>query len=243
MKQIILPLIISLFIFQAGIAQVSLTLTPNPIAPEGFADPNDLFVELIGYATLKNEGSETIDIRWERVISDMPEEWEVQVCDYNQCYVQIVYSNIADDLMLDAPVTLAPGETTNLDVHVKPKGVAGAAEINVEVAVANDPGNVILTGTYTFDATMVSGSRDIDKARLAVYPNPVTDYLEVQGASDVNQLVLHNILGRRMRSFNVAPGSRYYVGDLPSGMYLASLLNRNGSIMKTFRLSKRSIRP
>ena len=243
MKQIILPCIILLLAFQIGITQVNLTLTPNPIETSGFADPNDLFVEIVGYATLKNEGSESVTIKWERFFVDMPEEWEVQVCDLNQCYVPVVYSNIADDLGLNAPVTLAPGESTNLDVHIQPKGINGAGEVRVDVSLANAPNDVIVSGSYTFDAALVSSSKDLDKVKLSVFPNPATDYVEVRGGQNVDRLVIYSVLGRQMRSFPVLSGNRYYVGDLPSGLYLASLVHKNGNILKTFRLSKRSLRP
>lgn len=243
MKQIILPFIIFLLAFQIGSAQLNLTLTPNPIETSGIADPSDLFIEIIGYATLKNEGSETVSIKWERVIVDMPEEWDVQVCDLNQCYVSIVYSNISDDPPVNAPVTLAPGESTNLDVHIMPKGVPGDGEIRVDVSLANAPDDIVVSGSYTFDASLVSSSNAFNPTRLSVFPNPATDYLEVQGGQNGSRLALFNILGRQMRSFNIAPGSRYYVGDLPSGLYLASVMDKKGNIQKTFRISKRSIRP
>ena len=243
MKQIILPFILFLFIFQSGVAQASLTLTPNPVETSGVADPNDIFIEIIGYATLKNEGTETISIKWERVEVDLPQGWESLVCDLNSCYEPPVYSNIANNIGINEPVTLAPGESTNLDVHAVPKGIAGTAEIRLDVSLLSDPDNVLLSGTYTFDASLVSSSKDINKARLNVFPNPATDYVEVQAPQNISRLVIYNVLGRQMRAFNVAPGSRYYVGDLPSGLYLASLANRKGEILKTFRLSKRSMRP
>lgn len=243
MKQIILHLFLLFLSFQVCRAQVSLSFTPNPIEASGFADPNDLFVEIVGYATVKNEGSETVVIRWERFFVEKPEEWEVQVCDLNQCYVPVVYSNIAGDLGLNAPVELAPGAHTNMDVHIQPKGVAGTAEIQIEVASAAAPDDIIVTGTYNFTAELLSSTGNASKARLAVFPNPATDYVEVRGAQNTDRLAIYSVLGRQLRSFNLASGSRYYIGDLPTGLYLASLINKNGNIVKTFRLSKRSARP
>lgn len=243
MKQIILLCTLFLFFLQAGVAQVSLTLSPNPVETVGDAIPNDDFHEIIGYATLRNESDQTISIKWERVEVELPGGWETLVCDKISCYEPIVYSNIAPEIGMDAPVILAPGDTTNLDVHVVPKGVAGNAEIRIDVSLVDDPDNVLLSGSYTFNAALVSSTEIIDKARLAVFPNPATDYVQVQGAPNDSRLVVHNILGRQLRSFNLAPGSRHYVGDLPTGLYLASVMNRNGDIVRTFRLSKRSLRP
>jgi len=242
MKQIILQFLILFLVAHISLAQVSLSFTPNAIETSGYADPDDLFVEIIGYATVKNEGTETIFIKWERVVVDMPEEWDVQVCDLNQCYVPVVYSNIAADLGLNVPVELAPGAETNMDVHIRPKGVPGVGQVRVDISLANAPDDVIISGDYTFDA-LLSSSKEFNKAKLAVFPNPATDYVEVQGVQNAGRLIIYSVLGRQMRSFNLLSGNRYYIGDLPTGLYLASLVNKNGGILKTFRLSKRSTRP
>ena len=45
---------------------------------------------------------------------------------------------------------------------------------------------------------------------------------------------------REMKSFDVAEGGeKYYVADLPKGMYLIQLLGKSSKIIKTQRLSKR----
>lgn len=242
MNKTILSLFILLLLFQGVQAQATLSLTLDEMTIRDYVNLDDPDFELISYATLKNEGSEAISIKWERVVIDMPEGWSVLVCDVNSCYEPIVYSNIADDIGMDAPVPLEPGETTNLDVHIKPNGISGAGEVRIDVSLADNPDNILISETYLFDA-LVSSWREFSKARLNVFPNPATDYLEVQGAPGAGRLVISNILGRQMHSFNLAPGGRYYLGGLPSGLYLASVMNQKGEILKTFRISKRAVRP
>lgn len=242
MNKTILSLFILLLLFQGVQAQATLSLTLDEMTIRDYVNLDDPDFELVSYGTLKNEGSEAVSIKWERVVIGLPEGWSVLVCDVNSCYEPIVYSNIADDIGMDAPVSLEPGETTNLDVHIRPNGISGAGEVRIDVSLADDPEDILISETYLFDA-LVSGSREFSKARLNVFPNPATDYLEVQGAPAAGRLVISNILGRQMRSYNLAPGSRYYLGSLPSGLYLASVVNQKGAILKTFRISKRAVRP
>jgi hypothetical protein len=243
MKRILLFAFIIFAFLPVAVAQVSLTFTPGSIDKEGVADPDDLFVEIVGKATLTNDGDEPITIRWERVISDMPEDWVVQVCDLNQCYAAVVYSNIAPDLGLNAPVTLQPGGDTNLDVHVKPTGVAGTGKVTIEVADVNNQDEVLIAADYNFTATMVNSTSTIGQDALSIFPNPTTDYIQLKGGANADRLVIYNIIGRKMRSFNIAPGQRYYIGDFPNGMYLATLLSHRDGVLTTMRVQKSALRP
>lgn len=241
MNKTILSLVASFLLFQCIQAQVSLKLTIEEPTIRDYVNLDDSDFVLKNYGILVNEGSETVSIKWERMIVDKPEAWDVLVCDIINCYEPIAYSNIIPGA-LDAPVTLAPGDTTNLDVYIRPNGVSGAGEVRMDVSLVGAPGSVVVSGSYFFDA-LVSGSKEAGKARLSVFPNPASDYVQVQGAPADGRLVIYNILGRQVRSYNLAPGNRHYVGDLSNGLYLASVMNRKGDILKTFRISKRSLRP
>ncbi|MCB0569956.1 MAG: T9SS type A sorting domain-containing protein [Phaeodactylibacter sp.] len=242
MKHSLLSLLIFLLGLPAAFAQLSFSFTPDTVEVSDYFNPSDPEYELVGYATVKNESAQTVNVKWTRFL-DVPDGWEVQVCDLNLCYNQIVYSNIASDIGANFPLPLAPGAETNMDVHVKPKGIAGTGEVRIDVSTEENPNDVLISGTYIFNALLTSTAKEASRARLAVFPNPTTDYFELRGADGIDQVVLYNIIGRQARSFNVAPGKRYYIGDLPNGMYLASLVNKQKGVLKTFRVSKRSIQP
>ncbi|MCG8331904.1 MAG: T9SS type A sorting domain-containing protein [Chitinophagales bacterium] len=243
MKQLILAFSF-LFILAITTTQAqNLVFSPSPVEVSGYADPNNPGFEFVAYSTLTNEGSEAITLRWERFFNNIPDPWNIQVCDINLCYEEPVYSNIAEDIGLNAPVTLEPGASTNIDIHVKPKGLAGNGDIRVDITVVGDPdATVVATNTYTFNS-LISNINDLDKARLEVYPNPTTDYFQLRGADLVDRVVVYNVIGREMRSFDVQPNKNYAVNDLPNGLYLVSLVSDEEGIMKTFRLGKRSSRP
>lgn len=83
----------------------------------------------------------------------------------------------------------------------------------------------------------------LDKAKLQVFPNPTSDYFELSSNELVDQLVVYNLLGRRVRTYDAVNGTKYYLNDLPSGLYLISLLNEKEGIIKTMRLSKLTLHP
>ncbi len=75
---------------------------------------------------------------------------------------------------------------------------------------------------------------------LSIYPNPVTEYLNVQDQSDaVGEVVVFNLLGKRVKTFEASKGENYYVGDLTKGVYLVQLVGRNKQTMKTQKVEKR----
>lgn len=222
-------------------AQEALVFDPHPINVSDYINVNDNDYELVGYATVTNNSDEAISLRWERIIVDMPDGWEVQVCDLNLCYSTSVYSNFVPG-EIEIPVVLNPGESTNMDVHVKPRGIAGTASIDIELSDTNDPDNIISTGAYTFEALVVTSTTDLYRQPFSIYPNPTADYISLRGQG-VDRIVIYNILGRQMRAFNHDSGQRHFIGDLPNGLYLASLINDEQGTLKTVRLKKIAMRP
>ncbi len=75
---------------------------------------------------------------------------------------------------------------------------------------------------------------------IQVFPNPTTSHIELSKSDGVAQIIVYNLVGKKMKTFvNVADGQKYYVGDLPNGMYLVQLLSASNDIITTRRVSKR----
>ena len=77
--------------------------------------------------------------------------------------------------------------------------------------------------------------------QIAVYPNPITEYINVRDNDDqVNQVVFYSITGRKVRVLDdIDSNERYWVGDLQNGMYLVQLIGKNNKIITTQRINKR----
>lgn len=81
--------------------------------------------------------------------------------------------------------------------------------------------------------------RPADKIELQVYPNPTTDYFNLTDNEVVEKITVFTLLGREVKRFNYVKGEKYNVEELPRGMYLVQMTDRNGRIITTQRVSKR----
>lgn len=78
-----------------------------------------------------------------------------------------------------------------------------------------------------------------EKVDLQVFPNPATDYIGISKNDVVRMVMVYNLIGRQLKSFEAIDGEKYYVGDLPRGMYLIQLLDADNRIITTQRVNKR----
>lgn len=74
--------------------------------------------------------------------------------------------------------------------------------------------------------------------QLQIFPNPAVNYIGVSNSDDAQQVVVYNLVGRKMKSFSATNGEKYYVGDLKRGMYLVQILGNNNKVLTTQRVSK-----
>jgi hypothetical protein len=241
MKQTLLFSVLLSFALTTLTAQITLDVSPNPFV-ETFTDVdlNDYYAEPIAYVTVLNKSQESIDLMWRREIVDAPAEWDFRVCDANQCYSSTVESNAPP---VDIPVELAPNGSSIMDLHVLPRQVAGECTVFIYLSTFDDPDTYIDTIEYYVTITEPNSVSQVEKASLRVYPNPATDFVQVDNAHLVDELVFYNVVGREVRSFDVYQGGKYNIADLPDGLYLVSFLSNQEGILRTVRLSKRSMHP
>ncbi len=76
------------------------------------------------------------------------------------------------------------------------------------------------------------------KQALKVFPNPATEYFQLSDKNDsVDQINIYNIVGKKMRTFEVEDDKKYYLDQFPKGMYLVQLVGHNNKIISTQRLN------
>ncbi len=89
------------------------------------------------------------------------------------------------------------------------------------------------------NATALAHHRTEMPTKLSLFPNPTTNYFQLTSNDEVAQIVVFNVIGKRMKGFQYMENEKYYVDELPNGMYLVQFLGHNGKILSTRRLSKR----
>ncbi|MBK7408501.1 MAG: T9SS type A sorting domain-containing protein [Saprospirales bacterium] len=240
MKYTLLALSFLVFTFNLALAQVE--LSPNPwIGTMEEVDLSDFWSEPIAHGEMTNTSGNPISVRWELVVISAPEEWDFRVCDKNACYATGTLTNWDPANNIEEPVLLGVDSSGLLDLHILPRKVAGTCEVEIKISLTGTPSTVITTGVY--QVTVPTGVDEVSVQSLRIFPNPSSDYFALTSAKGVNKIMLYNVLGRVVRTFEVAEGKKYYIADLPDGMYLAGLIGRDGDVLRTMRISKRSLRP
>jgi len=73
---------------------------------------------------------------------------------------------------------------------------------------------------------------------ISVFPNPATHYFKVTDNDDIKELVVTDLLGKKVKLFRYEPEAQYDVQDLRKGMYLVQIISKEQKVMKIQRLIK-----
>lgn len=250
MKQILLSASFLLVAFCAANAQ-SLTITPNPV--EAFFDNVTLepFLDLESHVAVKNNSTtDSIHLKWQREIPEAcPAGWETLVCDNVRCYGANTSTNYNLAFDLDDPFSLAPGETfPEFLLHVQPNLQAGCCRVLIHLSTVENP-DVILE-TIDFDVRindpdcLLSSTKEPSVLNsLKAFPNPSTGEFSISDNPLVKKIVVYNLLGKEVQSFAYTNGTYYNISAAPDGLYLLSMQDANGEVLKTVRMTKQELRP
>lgn len=99
----------------------------------------------------------------------------------------------------------------------------------------------LLAGSAVLAQSGVSTTFDQSKEltrEIRVFPNPTVDRFTIDKDQDVATVAVFNILGAEMFTKRHTAGTSYEVSHLRRGVYLVRLLNVEGEMVKSIRLSK-----
>lgn len=213
-----------LFVLSCGLkGQTVLVISPTTSSVS--VKSTDL--DVAAKANLKNTSKDTIIVKWTRKIENITQGWSSAVCDKNFCYIPSI-----DSMRL----IMAPGETSNMDIHVYPGGISGSAKVSLSIEQIGKPETKV-TASYLFNQSTPIKSDDKDAIQL--YPNPTQDYFMVNSPIVLGKIELYNITGEKAKVYYAYKNKRYYIDDIPSGIYMARLFNLHEEILKTVILKKR----
>jgi hypothetical protein len=225
-------------------AQSDIEVTPAPWENTIEFDLGNTYDYTTCHTRIKNNDRKTLNLRWELIIDEAPQGWRFSVCDQNTCYFTTNSTNVDYyDRIPYAPIIMTPGDTAKLQLNVFPIGQAGAANVRINLYDLANPKQLLNTAYFFVTVEGATPVTETDKAKLRIYPNPVSDYLTITRNTFVKQLWVSNVLGKRVRTFDTSFGNRYDIADLPDGIYLVSMVDVNLKVVKTVRISKRGIRP
>jgi len=228
MKRLI-PFFFGLLLFPVLMkGQVTITVDPTSFVLTGNPSQTDISYHI----HVTNTSNQSISLFWSKRMSNNPSGWFSWICDKNLCYDPSVNA-----CPQSKPNVMAAGETIELQVHANPANTEGAGDY--ELSVIDDAGNVLNTINGQIIVSSATAVKDLNSAKLTVYPNPTQDFFQVSDTPGLRYIELFNIVGNKMKSYDATPQKQYYVGDLTDGIYLVRLVTSSGKIIKTIRLSKR----
>lgn len=194
--------------------------------------------EITPTIAIKNRLNRTIELTWEKRTPMTPKGWHTVVC-AQKCATPFTEKG---KFNLGSYETLADFKTV-----FRPNGTSGIGTVEIVIYDALD--RKATETVITFSAAAQDG-RVANKGTLTelnnkaeepkVYPNPAIEYFMLEdNNSDVRHLEVYNIIGRKLLNFSVKHnGEKYDVSALPKGMYMVRMLDNNGNIVRTQRISK-----
>ena len=247
MKTFYLPILLVLCLCLSGQAQSILNIEPNNVREQLTIQVTEQSKEEIMKAVVTNTSNRTLSLRWDKNVLYQPYVWETQVCDKEASYPPNVSSNYDPLQGVVAPVILEPGEGFDLFLTISSFNVKGQGKVEIIFREVDRPEQILGTASFQLNLIDDDDRERINRAgsRPSVYPNPVHDrFFLTNLPEEARRIDVYNTLGRKVRTFsNPQVGDSYEAGDLPQGVYLLSLIDRNGQVIRTLRLLRRDFRP
>ena len=228
MKQALLLLIS----FLALSVQAQLSFEPTEVN-ESF-NPEIVF-DLENHLDLTNGFSDDQQFIWSVTQESGPSEWSFYVCDLNKCYgpgTSFVTESGAN--------TILAGDTKAVFFHLLPNSTEGQGSYTFKLTPVFDTNTTLATITMNFDSKIVIATKEDAIENLNVFPNPVNDYFTLENPSKIaSQIVIYDVLGKKVKTFDAIHETNFYVGDIQTGRYFARIFDESGKALKVVRLVKR----
>ncbi|AZI31842.1 M1 family aminopeptidase [Kaistella carnis] len=138
------------------------------------------------------------------------------------------------ELPLPIKVTGTGGETAFLvlDNTTNNQNFSNALNFNVASVQFNYEKQIVTRNSTVINDTGILGVDDITKNELRIYPNPVKNELYVSGTTKDQPYQIISIEGRLVKSGVLASKQSLQLNDLPKGVYILKIEDRNLKFIK-----------
>lgn len=185
------------------------------------------------HGEIKNISDDTITITWVRKVISLSPNIETAVCDPVTCWFPHINTKTFQ---------LAPDSFGQLTVHFynlmydPPPGQAGSGIVHLKLTNKDNAADS-LTAVYTYST--LSGTNDLPKPNVKLFPNPTTDFFTLENAEAVGFMRLYTLDGREVARFVNDPSNTYSIANQPIGNYVLSFEDKNGQLFQAVELQKR----
>lgn len=235
-----------------NLLQAQLTIEPAQIKKQISIELDNVAYEEILKVRVSNPTDRTLSLRWDKNVIYQPNVWESQICDKEASYPPFVKTNYDPMQNINAPIRLKPHEGFDLYLTLLPYNTTGNCRIEIpfyELSGSNKPlatavfqVNLITTKDQQAQAAATTKGK---RRGVKIYPNPVYDRFFLSNTpADLDKVEVFNTLGHKVKIFDQpVEGQDFEVKNLPQGVYLVSLVNTEGKVIRTLRLLIREFRP
>ena len=189
--------------------------------------------DIINHGFVTDLSGSSNDLYWVRNEIYLPDGWGSAICDYERCYFQTVGERSLD---------LTGNQMSTFDLHLYNNNVQTGDSAVIEICVFEDGDTTTMqcaTITFVCDASSTADEPVVEQ-QLVLSPNPATNYFQIENKDQVGRVEVYNIIGAKLKAFDTRETAVYQVDDLPSGIYLVRLYDKDdSSVLSTLRLKKR----
>ncbi len=220
--------ILTLFIVFNSFGQLS--HSPDLVAISTHKDTFQAKVEL----DLTVEVDTVYSMHWELFLNNETwvENWDVQVCDNNLCYLPNFLNN-------SPSIPNHMGQTTHhWFVYLNPNETPGNSDM--ELVLYGDAERTIEVYRIPIEVQVEGTSSTFNVAlnnEVNVFPNPAQEYFSLSNDSNVDKIKVFNVLGSEIKTLNHYDGAKHSISDLQQGMYLLSMFDKQNNMVKSSRLN------
>lgn len=168
MSKISVPILLILCVCLAGdLISQTFNAVPGPVLHKEvqFEQANECYIYF------NNPSGDSLSLRWRLIESNLPEEWDADLCDYGLCYTGIP----SNGLMSTVHDTIQP----YLKLIVQPGTSPGSAWIWFRVFENGNQGNFVDVFYSLFTPGTLS-TTELQGTTLLAYPNPTRGELTLE---------------------------------------------------------------
>lgn len=164
--------------------------------------------------------------------------WEVKLCDNNNCYDLLINPGPYESL------TVPAGDTMDFKFQFSPHNVDGIGTANIVTYFQSDSAGSVKELFFKATIDAVTGINEANKTNISLYPNPVQSSFVVKGLENVAgnlAFEVYNVAGKLVEStVKNADNSQIEisVATLPQGTYILKAFDAQGNTIATSRLNK-----
>lgn len=169
------------------------------------------------------------DYSWDKKLDSLDSRWFVTACFNGDCKNDLLQSGtfLKDFGLNDTTCFIA--------FHVETHEYTGSSKIIYRVFNKNNPLDSA-TLYFNISYSKPSGMNDLLENNLNIYPNPVTNKINIETALDLQNATLNivNSLGEIVMKKQLISDTEFDVSNLKNGVYFLNIVSNNHTVFRKF---------